>query len=157
MRRCHLPPAASESEVDSDVASLIAIVGRVVRARVANATIAEDLIQETLMRVLAAADRLEDGMLEPYAIATARNVVASTWKRQDRDLRNRHRVVELTPEEPLDEGLLRGEARRAAHLHLWHAIRVFEASVAGGVGEGRGSRCRRRTRLRRRGSIRPAG
>lgn len=113
MRRCHLPPAASESEVDSDVASLIAIVGRVIRARVANATIAEDLIQETLMRVLAAADRVEDGMLEPYAIATARNVVASTWKRQDRDLRNRHRVVELTPEEPLDEGLLRGEEQEA--------------------------------------------
>ena len=91
----------------------MAIVGRVVRARVANAAIAEDLIQETLLRVLSAADRVEEGMLEPYAIATARNVVASMWKRQDLDRRNRHRVIELTPEEPLEEGLLRGEEQEA--------------------------------------------
>ena len=74
------PLVASEPVVESDVASLIQIVGRVVRARVANAAVAEDLIQETLLKVLAAADRVEDGMLEPYAIATARNLVASMWK-----------------------------------------------------------------------------
>ena len=65
------------------------------------------------MKVLAAADRVEDGMLEPYAIATARNLVASTWKAQDRDRRNQHRVLELTADEAPDEGLLRGEEQEA--------------------------------------------
>ena len=76
--------ATSDALVESDVASLVQIVGRIVRARVANSTVAEDLVQETLMKVLAAADRVEPGMLEPYAIVTARNLVASMWKEQDR-------------------------------------------------------------------------
>jgi len=38
------PLVASDSVVESDVASLIQIVGRVVRARVSNAAVAEDLI-----------------------------------------------------------------------------------------------------------------
>ena len=42
-------------------------------------------MQETLVKVLAAVDRIEPGMLEPYAIATARNVVASMWRQGDRD------------------------------------------------------------------------
>ena len=49
------------------------------------------------MRVLAAAERVEPGMLEPYAIVTARNVVASMWREQDRHRRNQHRVVDLRP------------------------------------------------------------
>ena len=53
------------------------IVTRVVRARVTDAGLAEDLVQETLVRVLARANRVAPGMLEPYAIVTARNVVAS--------------------------------------------------------------------------------
>ena len=36
-------------------------------------------------------------MLEPYAIVTARNVVASMWREQDRHRRNQHRVVDLRP------------------------------------------------------------
>ena len=36
-------------------------------------------------------------MLEPYAIVTARNVVASLWREQDRHRRNQHRVVDLLP------------------------------------------------------------
>ena len=56
---------------------------------------ADDLVQETLVRVLAALPRIEDGMLEPYAIVTARNVVASMWRDSDRHERNLHRVVDL--------------------------------------------------------------
>ena len=56
----------------------------------------DDLVQETLVRVLAAAARIEPGMLEPYAIVTARNVVASMWRDEDRQRRNQHRVVDLT-------------------------------------------------------------
>ncbi len=108
-----VPLAASDSVVESDVASLIQIVGRVVRARVSSAAVAEDLIQETLLKVLAAADRVEDGMLEPYAIATARNLVASMWKAQASERRNRHRALELAPDAAPDEGLIRDEEQGA--------------------------------------------
>ena len=110
--------APSDQVVESDVASLIQIVGRVVRARVANTAAAEDLIQETLLRVLAAADRVEDGMLEPYAIATARNLVASMWKSQASEQRNRHRVLDLAPDAAPDEGLIRSEEQGAISAAL---------------------------------------
>ena len=68
-------------------------VRRIVAARVAGPATAEDLVQETLVRVLGAAARVEPGMLEPYAIVTARNVVASMWSERDRHRRNQHRVA----------------------------------------------------------------
>ncbi len=111
-------PAPSEPVAESEIASLMQIVGRIVRARVANTALAEDLIQETLMKVLSAADRVEDGMLEPYAIATARNLVASTWKAQDKERRNQHRVIELTPADEPDDGLLRREEQEAVSAAL---------------------------------------
>jgi RNA polymerase sigma factor (sigma-70 family) len=89
------------------------MVRRIVAARVADRATADDLVQETLARVLAAEARVEPGMLEPYAIVTARNVVASLWREQDRQRRNQHRVVDLRPSEAPDEGLLAHEERAA--------------------------------------------
>jgi serine/threonine-protein kinase RsbT len=80
---------------------------------VQDASTAEDLVQETLVRVLAAAPRVEPGMLESYAIVTARNVVASLWRERDRHRRNQHRVVDLLPEETHDDGLVAREERSA--------------------------------------------
>jgi RNA polymerase sigma factor (sigma-70 family) len=96
-----------------DVAALIPIVRRIVAARVADQVTADDLVQETLARVLAAIGRIEAGMLEPYAIVTARNVVASMWREQDRHRRHQHRVVDLRPPEAPDEDLLAQEDRAA--------------------------------------------
>ena len=92
-----------------DVAALIPTVRRVIGSRVANREQADDLVQETLVRVLAAADRVEPGMLEPYAIVTARNLVASMWKEQDRHRRNQHRIVDLPTMRAPDESLLQRE------------------------------------------------
>ena len=89
------------------------MVRRIVSARVSDDATADDLVQETLARVLAAAPRVEPGMLEPYAIVTARNVVASLWREQDRHRRNQHRVVDLLPADAPDEGLLALEERTA--------------------------------------------
>src|SRR5919112_1814080 len=89
------------------------MVRRIIGARVADPTTAEDLVQETLVRVLAATDRIGPGMLEPYTIVTARNVVASMWKEQDRHRRNQHRVVDLRPVETPDEPLLEHEQHSA--------------------------------------------
>jgi RNA polymerase sigma factor (sigma-70 family) len=84
-----------------------------VASRVPDPTTADDLVQETLTRVLAAAGRVEPGMLEPYAIVTARNVVTSMWRDQDRQRRNQHRVVDLRPPEAPDEDVLAREDRAA--------------------------------------------
>jgi RNA polymerase sigma factor (sigma-70 family) len=97
----------------SDVAALIPIVRRIIRARVSEEVLAEDLIQETLVRVLSAVSRVETGMLEPYAIVTARNVLASNWQSKARSQRNQHRVVDLRPPDEPDEELLAQEERTA--------------------------------------------
>jgi RNA polymerase sigma factor (sigma-70 family) len=100
------------------VAALIPMVRRIVSARVSDGATADDLVQETLARVLAAMPRVEPGMLEPYAIVTARNVVASLWREQDRHRRNQHRVVDLRPPDAPDEGLLALEERTAVGAAL---------------------------------------
>ena len=85
-----------------DVAALIPLVRRIVAARVPDQATADDLVQETLARVLAASGRLESGMMEPYAIVTARNVVTSMWRERDRHRRHQHRVIDLRPPEAPD-------------------------------------------------------
>ncbi|MDF3046044.1 MAG: rsbT [Ornithinibacter sp.] len=85
---------------DEDVAALIPMLRRIVGARVGQHPAAEDLVQETLARVLAAKDRIEPGMIEPYAITTVRNLVATMWRSDDREQRNRHRLHD--PNEPHD-------------------------------------------------------
>lgn len=101
-----------------DVTALLPIVRRIVYSRVSDRTVAEDLVQETLVKVLGAYDRIEPGMLEPYAIVTARNVVASMWKEKDRHRRNEHRVVDLVPVDSPDVNLLRREERDAVSSAL---------------------------------------
>jgi serine/threonine-protein kinase RsbT len=96
-----------------DVAALIPIVRRIVAARVPDQATADDLVQETLARVLAAVGRIEPGMVEPYAIVTARNVVATMWRDQERQRRHQHRVVDLRPPRSPDEDVLAQEDRTA--------------------------------------------
>jgi RNA polymerase sigma factor (sigma-70 family) len=94
-------------------AELIPLVRRIVAARVSDQATADDLVQETLARVIAAADRVEPGMLEPYAIVTSRNVVASHWRERGRQQRNQHRVIDLRPPDAPDEALLAREEQGA--------------------------------------------
>jgi RNA polymerase sigma factor (sigma-70 family) len=95
------------------VTELLPVVRRFISSRVSDHAVAEDLTQETLTRVLAAAGRVTPDMLEPYAIVTARNMIASMWKEQDRHRRNQHRVVDLRTAAAPDEGLLQREERHA--------------------------------------------
>jgi RNA polymerase sigma factor (sigma-70 family) len=96
-----------------DVTSLIPLVRRVIAARVSDRATQDDLVQETLTRVLAAAPRVEPGLLESYAIVTARNVVASLWREHDRQRRNQHRVVDLHSPDAPDTELLAQEEQGA--------------------------------------------
>jgi RNA polymerase sigma factor (sigma-70 family) len=94
-------------------AELIPLVRRIVAARVSDPATADDLVQETLARVIAAAGRVEPGMLEPYAIVTSRNVVASHWRDRGRQQRNQHRVVDLRRPDAPDDALLAREEQGA--------------------------------------------
>ncbi|MGY1634899.1 sigma-70 family RNA polymerase sigma factor [Geodermatophilus sp. SYSU D01186] len=105
--------ADEEGSESTDVAALIPLVRRIVAARVPDTATADDLVQETLARVLAATERIDPGMLEPYAIVTARNVVTSMWRDQDRQRRHQHRVVDLRPPDAPDEDVLAQEDRAA--------------------------------------------
>ena len=89
------------------------MVRRIVLSRVGGHPAADDLIQETLVRVLAARSRIEPGMLEPYAIVTARNVIATMWRDADRRDRNLHKVVDLRVPEAPEEPLLAEEEQAA--------------------------------------------
>lgn len=91
------PQDALES---AEVTALLPMLRRIVAARVGLHPAAEDIVQETLLRVLTAEDRIAPGMLEPYAITTVRNVIATMWRKDDRDARNRHRMHD--PSEPDD-------------------------------------------------------
>lgn len=72
-------------------------------------------MQETLVRVLAAADRIEPGMLQPYAISTAKNLVITRWRDQDRQRRNLHRAFDPgSPAVPDDELVGREEQSAVA-------------------------------------------
>lgn len=114
-----------------DVAALLPMVRRIVRARVGGHPAAEDLIQETLTRVLAASPTIEDGMLEPYAIVTARNVIASMWRDVDRHKRNEHRVVDLRQPDAPDEQMVLDEEQSAVVAALARlSDREREALVA---------------------------
>ena len=104
----------TSSELSQErVTALMPMVRRIVLARVGRHPAADDLIQEILVRVLAALPRIEEGMLEPYAIVTARNVVATMWRDDDRQRRNLHRVVDLQLPERPDEQLLASEEQAA--------------------------------------------
>lgn len=95
------------------VADLVPMVRRIVHARVGSHPAAEDLVQETLARVLAALPTIEDGMLEPYTIVTARNVVTSMWRDADRKRRNQHRALDLSAPEPPDARVVLDEEQSA--------------------------------------------
>ena len=118
-------PSSDGSTPDAGLEALervLPVVRRVVRARVADQHVAEDLVQETLLRIMTAWDRIETSMVEPYAIATARNVVASMWRDRDRESRNRHRALDLSaPEVPEDHVVL--EEEQAA---IWEALGRLE-------------------------------
>lgn len=99
--------------VTVDVDTLLPILRRVVGARVSNHADAEDLVQEALARVLQHRDRIEQGMLEPYAISTARNLVSTMRRNEARHRNNCHRLLDRGDAEAPEEQLLADEDQQA--------------------------------------------
>jgi RNA polymerase sigma factor (sigma-70 family) len=88
---------------------LLPVIRRVVGARVRDVHTAEDLVQETLARVMAARSRVEGETLAPYAVVTARNLIASMGQHEQRARRNAHLLVEPDGSQAPDEEALRQE------------------------------------------------
>ena len=118
-RTGHGSAAGSAAPSDEQLQELRTIVRRVVASRVRDPHLADDLVQETLARVLGAAGVPPTARI-PYAIATARNLVASTWRQADRTARNLHRVVDLLPPEGPEDSLLDREKTDAVVAALTH-------------------------------------
>jgi RNA polymerase sigma factor (sigma-70 family) len=95
-----------------DVVALASLLRRVIAARVREGQVVEDLVQETLTRVMAARQRLEPRTLAPYAVVTARNLTRSLATSEDRSRRHAHRLIDLRePVLPEEEALRREESR----------------------------------------------
>src|SRR5689334_472413 len=77
-----------------DLAELTATVRRFVTNRVPDRETTDEIVQETIARLLAAGRRLDDSAAGPYAIVTARNLVASQWRRNSTHQRHEHRLFD---------------------------------------------------------------
>ena len=102
-----------EPSSEGDVAGLAPLVRRVVGARVSDASTVNDLVQETLTRVLAASARLDPSALAPYAVVTARNLVRSLARAEERGRRNAPRLLDPSRPEDPEERAVQSEDRRA--------------------------------------------
>ena len=104
----------SPSEFQHDgVVELAPLLRRVIGARVHDGQIVEDLVQETLTRVMAVRGRLETRALAPYAVVTARNLTRSLATSEQRGRRHAHRLIDLREPVSPEEEALRREERRA--------------------------------------------
>jgi RNA polymerase sigma factor (sigma-70 family) len=96
-----------------DVLELAPLLRRVIAARVRDGQVVDDLVQETLTRVMSARRRLEPRTLAPYAVVTARNLVRSLATSEDRGRRHAHRLIDLREPMLPEEETLRREERQA--------------------------------------------
>jgi serine/threonine-protein kinase RsbT len=98
--------ARGDEAGDESLVELIPLVRRVVAARVRDHQLVDDLVQETLLRVMAARHRIEQDTVVPYAVTIARNLVTATGRGADRDRRHAHLFAEETPQSAADDELL---------------------------------------------------
>lgn len=101
-----------------DIAGLEPVVRRVVAARVADPHLVDDLVQETLARVLQSGRSLEGGALLAYAVVAAQNVVASEGRSEHRRERLRSRLVDPSQPQTPEDAVVAHEERRAVRNAL---------------------------------------
>jgi len=112
-------PAQVEPERSSDQISEVAvIVRRVVASRVPDRDVADEIVQETLARVLASRGRLDDGAMLPYAITIARNLVASHWRSIDIGKRHEHRLLDGRAADQPEDRVVEEEETQAIRAAL---------------------------------------
>ena len=93
------------------VADLVPVLRRVVGARIKDPHVLEDLVQETIARLMSSSSRVDPAKLHHYAAVTARRVVASYAERNDRARDRLHLLADTADAEPASDGLLQQEDR----------------------------------------------
>src|SRR5919109_4965795 len=119
-----------------DVVELAPLLRRVIAARVREGHVVEDLVQETLARVMAARRRLEPRTLAPYAVVTARNLTRSLVATENRNRRHAHRIVDLREPVLPEEEALRREEGRALTTALGRLPRQYQEALVAHEVEG---------------------
>ena len=122
-----------------DVVELAPLLRRVIGARVRDRHMVEDLVQEALTRVIAARRRLEPRTLAPYAVVTARNLVASLATSESRDRRHAHLLVDLSQPTRPEEAALRREEAQAINSALERLPRQEREALLAHEVEGEGT------------------
>jgi RNA polymerase sigma factor (sigma-70 family) len=100
------------------VLALAPQIRRIVGARLKDPDAVDDLVQETLARVIEARPRLDENALAPYAIATARNLANLQIRNDYRHRRHAHRLIDLRDPERPEEKVLMREEQTAVNLAL---------------------------------------
>src|SRR5215211_940754 len=115
------------------------MVRRVAGARLRDPHLVEDVVQETLAKLMASRTSLDPSALGPYAIVTARNLVTTHWRRDDTSRRHAHRLLEVAHlPGPEDDVLLQEESEAVAVALARLSDREREGLLAHEV-EGRGT------------------
>lgn len=95
------------------VADLVPLVRRVIALRVSDQSTVDDLVQETLARLVAVEGRLDPTALAPFAVVVARNLVRSLARTRERERRATPRMLDPSEPEDPEERALRDEDRLA--------------------------------------------
>ena len=131
------PDELSDQALDDDIVELTDLLRRVVGNRVRDQDAVDDIVQETVSRLLAARHRLDGRAVGPYAVVTARNLVTSQWQRAETGKRNEHRLLDLAPLPAPDEGLLEQEDSAAVRAALQRLAPRERNVLVGHVVQGR--------------------
>ena len=151
------------TDEQAEILALVAPLRRFALSRLQDVHDADDVVQETLTRMLAARDRLEDETLTGYAFAVARNLIAT--QHREAELRRRHapRLVDLREPAQPEHLVLAAEERKALATalrdlpqrqrdqlieHVVHETAVTELGAWTGAGKIAAQLARTRARLR---------
>jgi RNA polymerase sigma factor (sigma-70 family) len=102
-----------DSTGEPDVLAIAEPLRRYVAAHARDRHEVDDVVQETLARVLLARRPLEEGALLGYAIVVARNVLATHRRAEERAARNAPRILDLTEPARPEDSVLEQEEQQA--------------------------------------------
>jgi serine/threonine-protein kinase RsbT len=102
-----------EPPAGGDLAEVTTVVRRVAGSRLRDPHLVEDVVQETLAKLMASRSSLDPSALGPYAVVTARNLVTSHWRRDDVSRRHAHRLVDVAHLRSPEDDVLRREEEAA--------------------------------------------
>ena len=109
---------APETSGEQSITDLLPVIRRVVASRIRDPHLVDDVVQETLLRVMAARTRIEADTLAPYATVTARNLIASIARGDDRARRMAHLLADDDPAERPEDEVVRQEQKAAVNAAL---------------------------------------